>query len=219
VLGGRLLQLANSARFETGEPVSQLAQAAARVGIPVARRVLLSASVGRLFASRPLQILWQKSQIIAEMASLAASACGLDPQVAYAAGLLHDIGRLVFESADARLHINVQEWLRSGFPLTYAEALTYSMDHASAGAKLLRAWELPKVLVDAVENHHQPERSRSPLASLLFLLEEWYAEKFDGAETRDLFPGMRSVYAAGLTGLSPHLLAELEVEDRYAVAS
>jgi putative nucleotidyltransferase with HDIG domain len=196
ILTGRLLEIANSASFGPPQRISRLVDAIARIGVPHARRVLLAVSFGKIFASSSLRDLWDKSQRIADIAADVAGAARLDPAEAYVAGLLHDVGRLVFESGDAASRITLSDWLGSGFPLPYAEVLTYSMDHADAGATLLRKWGLPDAVIDAVQNHHQPERSASPMASLLFLAEQWHAEG-----SHDLLQGMRSACATRLTGM------------------
>lgn len=202
VLAARLLEVANSARFGPEQPIMRLAEAAARVGVPLARKILFEACFGKLFASRTLQNLWRKSQMVAVLASEAARLAGEDEEVAYAAGLLHDIGRIVFEAAGPSAHARVEEWIERGFPPVYAEALTWSTDHASTGAELLRGWGLPEIIVAAVENHHQPERTGSPLASMLFLAEQWYAEKSEGKERPDLFQHMRRINAARMLGIA-----------------
>lgn len=210
VLAGRLLEVANSARFGPEQPIMRLAEAAARVGVPMARRILYGACFGKLFASKALHNLWQKSQTVATLASAGAQLADLDSEVAYAAGLLHDIGRIVFEAADAPSRVAVLNWLERGFPLTYAEALTYATDHASAGAEMLRGWGLPEAIVTAVENHHQPERTGSPLASLVYLAEQWHLQKT--GESHDLFRTIRSEYAARITGIAPDYPSRRDIE-------
>ena len=45
--------------------------------------------------------------------------------------------------------------------------------HGEVGAETLRQWKFPETLVEAVRWQHRPERSSSPLASLLYLSEYW----------------------------------------------
>jgi putative nucleotidyltransferase with HDIG domain len=208
VLCASLLHVANSARFGGREPVSRVVEAAARVGVPMARRVLLAACLAPLFASKPLRDLWDHSRRIADAVSEAARGLSsrrdmLDPDKAYTAGLLHDIGSLIFESGPASASAALVEWRSDGFPQVCAETLTYGQDHASAGAHLLREWNLPPAIVNAVEYHHRPEQSDSVLASLLFLAEEW-----SGGEPGHLSANMRRAFAEKHAGLT------LDVFDR-----
>jgi putative nucleotidyltransferase with HDIG domain len=212
-LCARLLHAANSARFGGREPVSRFMDAAARLGIPVARKVLLSACFAPLFASRPLQDLWQHSQKVAAAMSEAARRVSFDPDIAWTAGLLHDIGRLLFKTGSADLRVRLLQWLHDGFPLVYAETLTYGSDHAHAGADLLAAWGLPSVILDAVRHHHQPEQSDSVLASLLFLAEEsCVAEGYslDSDVVEGMSTGVRRVFAELKSGLTLDAFTRLE---------
>jgi putative nucleotidyltransferase with HDIG domain len=209
VLCARILQAANSARFGGREPVTRVTDAAARLGVPLARKVLLSACFAPMFASRALNDLWKHSQEIAAAAYEAARHASFDPDVAYTAGLLHDIGRLVFKTGNAASQAKLLTWKSDGFPGTYAETLTYGKDHAAVGAELLRNWELPKILVDAVEHHHQPEMSDSVLASLLFLAEEWHREKScDAAE--GIAAPLRRAHAEQTAGFTLEVFAPWE---------
>jgi putative nucleotidyltransferase with HDIG domain len=218
ILTGRLLEVANSAAFGPPRSIARLADAAARVGVPLARKVLLAAALGEVFGSASLRTLWVNSQRIAERTSTLARLCGVDAEEAYVAGLLHDAGRFILERADAASRIAVAGWLESGFPLTYSEALVYGKDHADLGADLLRKWELPENIVDAVQNHHRPERSRAPLTALLFLAQQWHAHKFGEEGGPELNEKIRSLHAMNLTGITARDLSETQVAHMLAAA-
>ena len=85
---------------------------------------------------------------------------GLDLSVegpAYSAGLMHNIGRLVFlyNAPDnyTALHHAGED---TGLPGVEAEAHIFGVDHAELGAGALDAWSLPTVLVDAVRHYTNP---------------------------------------------------------------
>ncbi len=174
VLSGRLLGVANSGRYGSRHAITGLNEAALRVGAPVARKVLLAACIGGLFASKPLQKLWLHCQEVAAAAFEISEACGcdIDRNIAWLAGLLHDIGRLVLLSCPPASAIDLAELHSGGFPLVYAEMLTFGKDHAAVGAALLRDWNVPGEIADAVATHHEPERTADTLPSILFLAEQ-----------------------------------------------
>ena len=194
VLAGKLLGAANSALYGSRIPIVSLLQAILRLGIPEARRTLLASCLANLFASKPLQDLWDHSQAVAHKARDLASVTGIDPDTAFIAGLLHDIGRLAFARLPAHLRIIEQNWLAAGFPVVYAESLAYGIDHAALGAECLQAWGLPDNIVEAVEFHHRPECSRSRLSALLTLADDF---------SEDLWADMRRTAASLTLGLDP----------------
>jgi len=172
VLSSRLIGAANSCAYGSRHTITGLNEAALRVGVPAARKVLLAACLGGLFASKPLQELWLHCQEVAGRAFEIALECGIDSNAAWLAGLLHDIGRLVLLSCPPAAAVKLMELQSEGFPLVYAEMLTFGKDHAATGAALLREWNVPREIAAAVEMHHEPERSPDALASVLFLAEE-----------------------------------------------
>ena len=75
---------------------------------------------------------------------------------AFTAGLLHDIGKLVFVSQEG---VNYAEMARTtglyGPKLILAEEGMMGFSHTSLGARLLSRWGLPESVCLAVELHHQ----------------------------------------------------------------
>jgi putative nucleotidyltransferase with HDIG domain len=199
VMAARLLGIANSAMFGRGNEIRSLSQAILRLGIPLSRKTLLSSCFGTLFASATLAEIWRHSKTVAALAHELASECGGDPEVAYLAGLVHDIGRLLTQTGPATHQAEVLGLIENGFPLVYAETLIYGADHAALGSELLAVWNLPHEIVEAVTFHHRPESTESALAGILCLAEE--ESRTDGVPSESLSPGMRRATATGICGL------------------
>src|SRR5579883_1285177 len=169
VFAKRLLGLSNSAAFGPSNEIRSIRDAVLRIGVPLAHKALVAASLGPLFASGKLRAVWRRSQEIAAIAHELASQCGCHPHEAWLAGLLHDIGLLLFASCAAADCAREESLRRAGFPRAYAETLVWGIDHATAGADLLSKWNVPSNLVEAVRHHAAPELSDSPLAALLYI--------------------------------------------------
>lgn len=199
VLAGRLLSAANSAFFGFTSEVRDLKQAILRLGVPLSRKALMDAAFGPLFASSTLAELWKHSKLVAATAHELAGECGYDQEVAYVAGLLHDIGRLVMHRCPQDDKVKEVDFLVSGFPRVYAETLVYGTDHATIGGQLLKAWGLPADIVDSVANHHSPEKTDSILAAILYLAED--DATIDAMASENLSPGIRRAVAMETTGI------------------
>jgi len=199
VLAARLLGAANSAALGRSAEIRSLTQAILRLGIPLARQTLLAACFGTLFASAALAEIWQHTKAVAALAHELAEATGHDPEIAYLAGLLHDMGRLLTQRAPAELQSQAIGLVSAGFPLVYAETLVYGTDHAVLGSDLLADWRVPEEIVEAVAFHHRPEAIESVLAGILCIAEE--ESRSGSMPSESLSAGMRRAAAARIAGL------------------
>ena len=174
VLGGALIQVANSALYSPERRVSTIRQAIVFVGCEAAREVMLATALRPLFASAGLVRLWAHSVHVAQLTSALAGDTGLlDPQEGLLMGLVHDIGALAAETLPRDAVVAWYRITEKGCPPTYAEQLVLGRDHGEIGADILLEWNFPEHLIGAIRYHHQPERSESALSSVLYLAEFW----------------------------------------------
>jgi len=161
-LAARLLRLANSAFFAVRTRVTSIPQAITLLGFPRVRDLALGLSVwGALGgktagARRHRRILWVHSVTVATAASLLAERTGGDGATAFAAGLLHDVGKLVLglrlgESYWALL----DEAAEDGRAAAAVEGESFGCHHGTVGGWLLQLWQLPAALADPVARHHE----------------------------------------------------------------
>jgi putative nucleotidyltransferase with HDIG domain len=209
VLSARLVSAANSVRYGSRFQIVRLRDAAMRLGVPEARRTLIQASIGGVFASADLRELWDHSQLVASAAFELAIAVEVDPESAWLAGLLHDIGRLGFITMPAPTRTAERRWLDARFPLVYAETLVYGLDHGELGGRLLSAWEIPQSVVAAVSMHHRPEATESRLAAALYLAED-APVRVGVSCAEDLWTELRRRTACDRLGIRLERLAEMD---------
>src|ERR1700726_3881751 len=95
-----------------------------------------------------------------------------DPDRAYLAGLLHDLGIIVNSLAYTDEYRQVlADAVQSGRPLHEQERESLGFTHCDSGVILGKTWQLPEVVCEVIEWHHDVERvpSGSPLVFLVHL--------------------------------------------------
>ena len=91
---------------------------------------------------------------------LAESVKGIDPADAYTAGLLHDMGKIILsEYVDVDIEAIKRVMDEKDMAFDEAEHDTLGVDHAAMAGALLKRWQIPPDITDAVHWHHRPDRS------------------------------------------------------------
>lgn len=160
----KLLQLVNSAFFGNMRTVVDIKTAVMYLGVKTLHDLVLSVEIGRAFGSKQrvegfsIERLQQHSSLTASIAARVSEAGNIAAHV-MAAGLLHDAGKLVLADRlpeDFACAISVSRG--EGRPLFAVEEQFMGVSHAEVGAYLLSLWGLPYPVVQAVADHHHPER-------------------------------------------------------------
>ncbi len=167
VLVYRIMQMANSAFYGTGNRVKELRVAIAIIGFQAVKSLSLTAMIEGTGSVTPQD--WQHSISAAIAASEVARRLGADSQLAFSVGLLHDIGRAVMSSLNPALALSVGKLESS--PLTIGaeremlsmERKEFGINHAVLGADVLEYWNFSSEIVQAVANHHPQKGSISRL--------------------------------------------------------
>ncbi|MEQ9570170.1 MAG: HDOD domain-containing protein [Longimicrobiales bacterium] len=165
-LTSRLLRLVNSGFFGFPQPVESVAKAVTVVGTAQIRDLALATSVVSAFDRIPpeivdLQAFWLHSLACGVTARVLAARRGVDNVERYfVAGLLHEIGHLVIVAGAREQAVRVAECARDGrTPWLDCERAILETDHTEVGGALMRAWNLPESLQEAVTWHHEPEQA------------------------------------------------------------
>lgn len=179
-VAARLLRLANSAYYRSQEGVPSIQAAVVRIGLEEVRKSCMAIGLIRSFV-KPSHFLdhewfWHHALVVASLARIIAEKhprLHVDPDTAYTAGLLHDIGTLVLDQYFPECYAEVRNRLvQDEAGLCHVEHDVLEIDHAEVGAILLKQWDLPPIIVEAVRWHHDPERAEwrfRPLAELVHL--------------------------------------------------
>ncbi|HYO83070.1 MAG TPA: HDOD domain-containing protein [Bryobacteraceae bacterium] len=213
VIAGKLINAANSAFYHPRERINSLERAILYIGTNDARRLLLATSIQPLFSAPKLKMLWEHAVYAAQVAERIAVATGgrVDSAEAFLSGLLHDVGKLAIAQLPAGVIKAIDRLVSRGCQPAAVETVVCGFDHAAAGEHVLRHWNFTDEIVQAIRHHHQPERTTSRLASVLYLTEFWT----DSEE--DLPSQARLTVALEQLGLTAEELDQLLAEEQGAL--
>lgn len=180
VLAARLVAAASSGLYARSGKMNGIRPAISQIGIEKTRRICCAHAFAPLFASSKLHALWKHSLEMAQVTERLSILSGAgNPEEAFLAGLIHDIGRLALEMMSGPASISLRRLIECGCEPFFAEMVVCQRDHGEIGARVLESWNFPRALTEAVASHHCPEETESPLASLLYLAEYWSASEED----------------------------------------
>lgn len=154
----RILRIANSPFYGMSREIDSLREAIVLLGLDRVKEMVLGVCFLKIL---PLQhkdfdyrLFWHHSMAVASCTQQLAAETGIGQDVAFTAGLLHDIGllgivllfpddfsRIISESSPNRLE---------------AERRILGVDHANIGGQMARYWNLSLAIQEAIEQHESP---------------------------------------------------------------
>ncbi len=177
-LSASVIKICNSPYFRGAEPSRDIFEAITQLGFYEVYRVVAALLGARTMSSWQIKgglninDLWRHSVAVAIAAGKLARRVDESESVAYTAGLLHDIGKLVFATVEGERYADlVRQSEASGGSLVEAERTAFGVDHATIGAQLLVRWGLPPDLTLAVGLHYDPPRFGAPYERLTAILQ------------------------------------------------
>lgn len=224
-LAARVLTVANSAAFHAGGELRSLKQSLQVLGVRTLHSIAASIAVREAFASLPgaragdFDGFWRHSLMVAELAqAIAHETAQAEPEEAYLAGLLHDVGELLLLGGlQADYGKLLGDAVGAEASLVALERGALQTDHAAVGAWLVERWQLPSFMADALLFHHHSLEDvalADPLTRVL-----WAAHACD-ALAAHAAPDAAGFDAAGhLVGLPAMLLARLVGQAQADVAT
>ncbi|MBS1705783.1 MAG: HDOD domain-containing protein [Armatimonadetes bacterium] len=153
----KVLAMANSAFFALPKRVTSIKEAIAFLGFKQVRTLAMNAGVFDLFVGKTdreslrRRAWWRHSLDTANCSKwIAGHFHKLNPDEAYAAGLLHLIGRTIMDRSDPELYTTVMAAVDKGVPDLLSERHFFFCDHVDITEAVCCKWGLPSELVSAV---------------------------------------------------------------------
>lgn len=153
----RILRIANSPFYGMSREIGSLREAIQLLGLNRIRDMLVSVCFAKMLPARHRDFnyrqFWHHSLAVAECTRRLAVHTGKSSDLAFTAGLLHDIGHLVivvlFPDEFSRI-------IKESAPLLEAERRILGFDNLEMGGKAAQYWNLPLVIQEAIEQHETP---------------------------------------------------------------
>ncbi|NVJ51112.1 MAG: HDOD domain-containing protein [Gammaproteobacteria bacterium] len=159
-----VLKTVNSPFFGLKSPIVSISQAVILLGIDrvmnIVKSMLLKSSMAKISTSINMERFWESSSAVAIVSSAICRQLNLGlTDEAYTLGLFHNAGVPIIAQQVSNYGQIIQDsYAREDGKITREEFKTIGMHHAAAGYRLTRVWKLPKLIAEAVKNHHSVER-------------------------------------------------------------
>lgn len=158
------LRLANSAYFGNATPCDTFSDAIVRLGFRELYRLASTKMASRWLNNSVRGYGWEPGDLyrhsltVAVAADLLAQQTGAaDPELAYTAGLIHDVGKLALAFVCGGRFEEVRTYQAAeGCVWREAEHHVFGYDHTDVAGELLQAWTFPSSLLQVVRFYPRP---------------------------------------------------------------
>jgi HD-like signal output (HDOD) protein len=224
-LSAKVLRLANSAFYGIPKSINTLKSAVVVLGFKILHTMVLSLTVFDMFGKNDSKSVifnrdafWQHSLKCATIARLLAQirriSVPIDPEEAFCAGLLHDVGKVVMEQY---LHTDFHKALLyarahriNGFE---AEKLVLGYTHCDVALWLTTSWSLPEEILQPLIYHHEPALAQSGSDSVMLChIADILSHANDEFDVNELQPQVEAlgITTQDLTDIIQKIPAEME---------
>jgi putative nucleotidyltransferase with HDIG domain len=173
-LTAKVLAMANSSYYGYARQLSSVAQAVVVLGYKQVKSLAIGVFTANSLSSDkgPMDTggFWLHSLAVSHLAQkISLETKRLDDEAAQVAGLLHDLGKLVFNGF---LSEQYSQCLRKandeGMTIVQAENEIIGVDHNLVGQWFAERWNLPEEIVEAIAFHHAPHMADEDVRELVY---------------------------------------------------
>jgi len=168
-LTANILKAANSPYYGFQGQISNIQRAIVLLGLEELRRIVLSTSLYDIYDTRingyslEKGMLMKHSIFCSMVAQLLANLKNSETDVdtVFTAALLHDIGKIVLDQyAFEKFNLIIDMVMNQNIPFIDAENRILGYDHAHVGGLIAEKWQLPEILIEAIQFHHEPNKAK-----------------------------------------------------------
>ncbi len=220
-LSAQLLRIANSPLYGFRAKIDTISRAVTVIGQHDLRDLVLAVSAVKTFSNIPVSLanmasFWRHSIFTGIVSKLLAKRCSvLHTERLFVAGLLHDVGQLlIFHKLPEQAQRILRRSEALDEPLYRSEQHLIQFDHAMVGGALATLWQLPQVLHQAIEFHHEPDRAPQCLEASLVHLADLISRIAEFPERKLKLLERSSRHAWQMTGLSDDII-DATIQDAH----
>lgn len=160
----RIMRVVNSPFYGLSGQISSISEAIAMLGFNNLRGMVMAAAIINAFPHMEKKYDWKAFWLhniaTAVCAKVLAKHIGLNPETAFTAGLLHDIGKLVIVTYFPQLPVQLPAFdVGSSSESLQAEREALGFDHAALGCEIAKRWNFPLPIQQAIGQHHTDSRA------------------------------------------------------------
>ncbi|MBI3729609.1 MAG: HDOD domain-containing protein [Burkholderiales bacterium] len=217
-LTAKTLRYANSPYYATMIKVTTVQQAISLLGLSTVRQIIMTAALTGCFPENNCRgfdhkEFWRHSNAVAIAARILARRLKFNTDVAFTAGLLHDIGALVLATCYTKAYETVLVQRQELQTTQYeAEKQILGIDHAMVGETLATQWNFSEVMIKAIAGHHHPEKPGLGFLATIIHVADGIAHALGVTTTPDLAPPEITGQSWESLGLDQALLDEVLAE-------
>lgn len=172
----KTLRLVNTAYYGLRQKVNTIEHAVVLLGVKVIKNLAFTATVFDIMKGGMESFFRHSVTCGVALQSMTRSFEGKfpvdSPEEAFVFGLLHDIGKVLFEEFLPKEYGMVADACKNRqVPWYVAEREIIGVDHALLGARLAQKWKLPDTFTAAIQGHHDLSGCNTPsdqtLASMI----------------------------------------------------
>lgn len=165
-LSARVLKIANSVFFDRGKPSTTIEDSVIIIGINELRCLLNATSLAEIFPTKHTARaqLWANDIATALIArTLADRFIPQQAELAFLAGLMHDVGKLLLLQRAHDLYLQVLKKIETeGCSFSEAEEQFFPFTHTEVGQLIAERWHFSPELIAVIRGHHSPSTSGTP---------------------------------------------------------
>jgi len=204
VIAAKVLKMANSSYYGATRAIKTIDDAIAILGLSKLRTLVVASGITASVASMPglnLQGFWKHSLVTASISREVAKVCGRNAEVAYLAGLLHNIGGLLIQMVFPQISAEVKlACVGSGAEERQRiEHEAIGLDHCQIGEELANRWNFPHEISRILRYYATPfDKSAGELSPVVYLAAHIASGLERGDEPEAIWQSLNATVAQAL---------------------